>query len=64
MIQVTSCEQALIKTNRKPIQNYKSKTSGFYLLGGREEASPQTSQLPPPQKKVFPEKKFKSYFKY
>ena len=30
---------------------------GFYLLWGREEASPQTSQLPPPpQKKSFTEK--------
>ena len=26
MRQVTSCEQALIKTNRKPIQNHQSKT--------------------------------------
>ena len=26
MIQVASCEHALIKTNRKPIQNHKSKT--------------------------------------
>ena len=26
MIQVASCEQALIKTNRKPIQNHQSKT--------------------------------------
>ena len=27
MIQVSSCEQTLIKTNRKPIQNHQSKTS-------------------------------------
>ena len=26
MIQVASCEQALIKTNRRPIQNHQSKT--------------------------------------
>ena len=26
MIQIASCEQALIKTNRKPIQNHQSKT--------------------------------------
>ena len=26
MIQVASCEQVLIKTNRKPIQNHQSKT--------------------------------------
>ena len=35
------------------------KLAGFYLLGGRGEASPQTSQVPPP-KKSFPEKKFKA----
>ena len=26
---------------------------GFYLLGGGGEASPQTSQLPPPKKKFY-----------
>ena len=26
MLQVASCEQALIKTNKKPVQNHQSKT--------------------------------------
>ena len=30
MIQLRSCEQALIKTNRKPIQNHQSKTTFLF----------------------------------
>ena len=36
MIHVASCEQALIKTNRKPVQNHQSKTMllfKMYALG-------------------------------
>ena len=32
MIQVTSCEQALMKTNRKPNQNHQSKTMPLFKM--------------------------------
>ena len=32
MIQVASCEQALIKGNREPIQNYQSKTMFLFKV--------------------------------
>ena len=32
MIQVASCEQTLIKTNRKPIQNHQSKTMLLFKM--------------------------------